>query len=196
MEKEVRLFAEKNRDIIEKLMKHPELLEEVNQLAESEGNGNGIPQEVKDLVNGLNYMSDPSYPLERLGMLVQIVDEIVAEDGSLSWNEKEVIDICYWQKKLIDEIRHDMEARDNIISKLKSSVNKGVTLETFKTENFKPDSKKLEALRHLTSLFFLDNLFYTDTTDMEALKAWCVTYEHDFEMVKGLLGNGEDQKAA
>ncbi len=48
---------------------------------------------------------------------IAIVDEIVAEDGSLSWNENQVIDICYWQKKLIDEIRQDLEAQDNIISK-------------------------------------------------------------------------------
>lgn len=195
MEKELRLFTDKKRAIIEKLMKHPELLEEVEGLAKNEERENGIPKEVRDLVGGLGYLADPSYPLDRLQMLVQIIDEIVAEDGGLPWNENRVIDICYWQKKIIDEIRQDLDAHDNIIAKLKSLVNKGEKLETFKTEHFKPDSRKLEALRHLASLFVMDNLFYTDTTDMGNLKVWCIAHEYDLEMVKGLLGNGEDREA-
>jgi len=78
MEKEVRRFAKKNQDIIEKLMKNPELLTEVNQIAGIRENG--VSQDVKDLIAGLKCMTDIGgcyNPLEKLDILSTVIDEVM-----------------------------------------------------------------------------------------------------------------------
>ena len=162
-----------------------ELSIDVSQVTENEGKGNGIPQDVRDLIAGLEYMEDLGgchYPLEKLEILSRVIDEVV--DGeSFSLDDKEIITMAYWQRKLIDEIRQILNAQDGIIMALKRRV---------KVERddryFKPDHRKLEALRSLTNAFQGDNLFYTETIDMTDLKAWAITHDFDFEIVLGLLG--------
>ncbi len=151
----------------------------------SEEKENGIPQDVKDLIAGLKHMSDLEgchYPLKKLETLSKVIDE-VAEGGNLPWDDKEIIAMAYWQRKIIDEIRQILDAQDDIIIALKSRV---------KVERddkyIEPDLRQLSALRSLANAFQGDNLFYTETIDVTDLKAWAIAHSFDFETTKDLLG--------
>jgi len=154
-----------------------------------------VSQDVLDLVNGLKRMGDLEglhFPLERIEMLSQIMDEI-ADSGT--WDEKKIVSCAFWQQKIIAEIRQQLEAQDHAIMRLKEAVNDGQDFTSFMAEkeknSFKADRTKLEAVRRLSSMFLTDNLFYSDTIELPDLKAWALTYGFDFETVKGLLGEKE-----
>ena len=155
---------------------------------EEKKNGNGVSQEVVDLVHALKSMNDLegcSYFLERIEVLSRLIDQ-AAEDG-LPFGRNDAVGFAYWQRKILDEIRHVLDHQDSIISKLKSIV-LGDKSHYDLYEGFQADRKKLEALRSLNSLFIHHNLIYEETTDVKDLNAWAKTYDFDFEAVKTLLG--------
>ena len=196
---EVKFFAEKNRGIIEKLMNNPELWEEVTELTDTEKRANGIPQDIKDLIAGLGYMGDlPGcyYPLEKLEILSRVIDE-VAEGENLPWDDKEIITMAYWQRKIIDEIRQILDAQDCIIKALKRRFRLSSTKLVPDDKYVEPDCGRLRSLRSLANAFQGDNLFYTETIDVTDLKAWAIAHGFEFETVKDLLGGEvKDRRAA
>ena len=153
--------------------------------------GNGkveVPGEVLDLVRSLKYLSDSEgvhYLLDRVETLSRLIDEI-AENENLAHLENAIVDMAYWQRKILGEIRTQLNGQDRVIMALKRRALSENETKTDR-ETFKPDSEKLEALRQLSNLFVYDNLLYGDSTGMQDLKAWALTYDYDLETVKGLL---------
>ncbi len=197
-ERETKLmsWSKQKRKLAEALMDNPALLAKVEELAEGykDGSDNGGISDKDTLISGLRRMNDcggVTYHLGRLEILSRVMDE--SADGGLpeiisATNGGSVVALCYWQRKIIDEIRHTLNAQDQIIGNLKRLCHDSER----QRERFKAQYGKLEGLRSLANLFLVDNLFYMDEIDTDDLRSWALAYNFPFEAIKGLL---EDSRA-
>jgi len=159
--------------------------------------GEGIDKgRVNDLVKGLRLMADVPgcyHQLKQLEHLVQWIDDsvsITVEEGH-ERNWQAVVTYASWQEKLIDDVRHILEAQDAIIMQLQSSLSVSHT-DYINEEKFEPDVGKLAALRSLTNLFFYNHHSYAQTTGISGLKAWALAHDVPFDTVRNMLAMEEE----
>lgn len=148
---------------------------------------------IAELVRSLKYMNDGGcfFLLGRLEALSRAIQDKNAP------SREDIEEILCLQIQIVDQIRHVLDYQDEIIGKLKGLVSDIYAPEDDgDMKDFKPSSERLQALRSLENLFMYDNLGYNDSTSMCELKTWADIYGFDFEMVKSLLGNEENEKHA
>jgi hypothetical protein len=136
-----------------------------------------------DIIAGLKPMGDldgVDHPISRIETLLQAFEEATVGEKT----PKVIAEGISWVQKILDEIRHTLEAQDSLIRKLRQLVDPQIEKETFKA-----DKNKLRILRSLTGLFLTDNLFYSGRTYVHDLKAWAISHGYDYELVKDFLGS-------
>jgi len=148
--------------------------------------GDVIDQEMMDSAAGLEKIwhgSSVDFLLDRLETISRVMDEI-ADSEEISKEEGSIINMCYWQRDIISELRQMLDSHYRMILGL---TRKFEITESEKEEVFTAGSIKLGALRGLADLFHHDKLFYSDTTDMAKLKCWAVAHGYDLDKVLSLL---------
>ncbi len=143
-----------------------------------------VPSEVVDLIAGLKMLGDSeglSFPLKRLEVLSRIVDESTDAE---SWNPETALECAFWQRKIIEEIQHILDAQDSIVMRLHGLIDTPK-----ENESIAADFHSIRALRGLANLFLTDNLLYTDSVKGGQLKAWCLSNGYAYEAVKEMLTN-------
>lgn len=152
------------------------------EIKEPGGNGKvEVSGEIVDLIKGLKSLSDIDgcyFLIQRLKSLNWMIDEIEDEGGRIR-EITSILDLCFWQRELIDKIESIIEAQDRLIMEMKNIIYKDLEL-PYEEEYFKADGKKLTALRGLEHLF-------SGIVTTRDLRAWSTTYGYNFETVKGLL---------
>lgn len=148
--------------------------------------------EIAELVRSLKYMNCNGGCTFLLGRLQALANAM--QDKNTTPRE-EIEEIVYLQVQIVDQIRHVLNFQDKIIDKLKGLISETcLYVDESDMEDFKPSSERLQALRSLENLFMYDNLGYNDSTSLCDLRTWADIYGFDFEKVKDLLGNEENEK--
>lgn len=102
----------------------------------------------------------------------------------------EIIDLAYWQRFVLEEVMHIVEAQDYTIMKLQGLVRTDQEKELY----FKPSRSSLRAIRSLSNLFQTDALFHGETVGVPQLKAWCLAHEFDFDQVVNSFGEIKERQ--
>jgi hypothetical protein len=136
---------------------------------EVKSNGGGtveVPEDVVTLIAGLKRLGDVDgiFNLtDRIKRLSYLMDEKAETGGGDA--SSEIIDLAYWQRFVLEEVMHIVEAQDYTIMKLQSLVRTDQEKELY----FKPSRSSLRAIRSLSNLFQTDALFHCETVGVPQL---------------------------
>lgn len=134
-------------------------------------------------------MGKRPYFLEKLSRAIdeeaeRDLDDSVYSNGA---NPETIIDLAFWQRSIVDEIRVALNSQDHIVMALRTLI------EMPEREEFKADDRKLESIRGLGELFSpAGGLFHDDKVDLAKLKAWAKAHHYDLEAVKSILAPETD----